>query len=1094
MILSPTSAIEKTLRIALDSATETIDEIKGVWSQTSKRSLDVINRASKSQYDYKSYSDANGITHHALIGTDDGHFGYADVKMMTCAIGDLFNAGMIAPLRIINKIDSAMGRLEKLIERYIARWTKDVISYVKETLKDLMFWKKFYCWGDKIIKWLSELNDKYGGKTIQEWHPFLADFCILAKECPLLKEYVLETPYMKNLATKINRQSDQFDLWVTQTTAEAQLAVGEAFSSPLVSDWVSSTVEFYKNAKNGTDSTTQGLENMKFRSDIRALEISIRNENDPIKKKLLESQLASKKNEYNSYNESTTKIRNNVRKYVSSVLTLDDIRKRAENSSIGYTPDQLSRGIPIGLDGKAQVEFDENGKAQSISYVDNSGNVCKKSPFDMNTYEPSDDMSKILERLCNFTLGDLFQNVLDMINEVMSTISSVVDTAVDTLGRWLKSGISFVKKSIINPFLSAIQKSFPFSDVIVKIMNFYKDWLKCQSLFCPSPYTDKLVKMGRKLMSQFRSHIRYEMVPRLDSEGNEMKDSQGNIIKKKTYYYAVDELLSSRLIDPFINGITGIIDATAFAVKAVAHGCDKESNGDGEVDLTAKTLKQWDTFIKPVVDTVDDLIFTVIDAGDIIRCLKAEDPTTEYLSRAGMTGTWLDDNKEEIELMISKIPSNTDFTAREKIIHKWKLMIKDIRALAQEEAKTYDSTDETTDSFQSLVLSSGLQQIIESAINKTYGELPSKDRVSKVRDAIDKLKPWNESSYTKIANNVSNGISVLSYLKFSEGDSSVLKQLGERYRARMAIISTKIVPLEFLNNNYYVSEDSNTSRDIKKFLGEFALTVMPKTIENLAKTLKTKLDAISNSQGYLGTETLYDRITDDTNALVNRYVGLGDSFRRKLSQNKIFISGEWVNLSEVIKKQIDSDLMACDKKEIVNEYLSVLFIDNGTLSESFLDYVWFEMRKANITFSMAGLSSSFATTSKLSTEELKSLEEKARAEFFDENGKKFQEEDNINTREIKRQYNLKSNGVITNKELTLDNINIKGANSDAVVISGEGSRVLMDTATNSRTVDKNSIRKTSAVIMGLDLNSVVIPDSGEPESMTVIQELKQIIR
>lgn len=1101
MILSPTSAIEKTLRIALDEAKGTIDDMTGVWSQTAKRSWAVIKRASHGNYGFEKYTDSYGSTHHALIGVENS-FGYADVKMMTCAIGDLFNASMIAPLKVIDRIDRAMDRLEKLIERYIARWTKDVVSYVKETLKDLMFWKKFYCWGDSLIKWLSELNDKYGSRTIEEWSPFLTDFCILAKECPLLKEYVLDTPYMKNLATKLNRASDRFDNWVAQTTADSVTSVSDFFQKDgrggaTVSDWISSTVEFYKNAKEGNDPASQGIENMQYRAEIRSLEAEISSETDPAKKATLQKSLDAKKLEYSESRDRSRKIRENVRKYVSSVLTLDEIRKRAENTSLGFTPDQLSNGVPIGLDGKAQVEFDENGRAVSISYVSNSGEVCQKSPFDMNTYEPSDDMSKILDRLCNFTLADLFQNVLDMINSVMTTISSVLDTTVDVLARWIKKGISFVKTMIVTPFLSAMQKSMPFSDTIMKVMNFYKDWLKCQSLFCPSPYTDKMVKLGRKLVRQFRSHVRYEMVPRVDSEGKPILDTNGNPVMRKVYYYAVDEILSTKLIDPFVNGILGIVDATAFAVKTVAKGCDADSNGDGETDLVKKTLKQWDSYIKPAVDSIDDLVYTVIDATDIVRCLRSQNPDVEYRSRAGMVGTWMDDNLEELKAEFAKTEYPTDLQARRRIIDMWHAEATAIRGgISKDTSKNYmdNNLDDpflstgSPDDSNFRILADGLKAIIPDKKGSSYIE------------AMDMLAPQG-SDFNTIYTNVKNFRNILGHLNLPPSADAVFNSLAENYKNKMIGFESDTKSDYFISggNKIATSEVYTSISDYGiSLLTEFASTILPKTLDNISKSLSLKMNVVALSQGYLGNETVNDRLTEDAGKLVQKYLGLGDSFRRKLARGMIFADGKWVTLISFMEPKIDRDIIHSGNEKLVDEYMSLLFVDVESLMDSFLQFARFEMNKATISFSTEGLNSNLFSSglSNLEGEELKRWEEILYQEALNskEAEQQYQRDkaiDDLNASRLRGFVPNIDKSVKANSHTDLDNFDIASNIAAGIIANGD---ILMDTKTNSRTTDKNLQRKMSALSMNLDLKGIVVPDRQDNENMKPIEELKRIIR
>ena len=1149
MILSPTSAIEKTLRIALDEAKSTIDEITGVWSQTAKRSLDVIKRSTNGEYSFKSYQDSNGTTHHALIGTansDPWNFGYADVKMMTCAIGDLFNASMIAPLKVIDTLDSAMKRLEDLINRYIGRWTKDVTNYVKETLKDLMYWKVFYCWGDKVIKWLNELNSNYGGKTIEEFSPFLTDFCILAKECPLLKEYVLDTPYMKNLAVRINRASDKFDNWMSQTKAQAEIGISDYFQAhggDKVSNWVGDVTDFYRQAKAGVDPVTQGLSNMNQRADIRNLQAQLNTATDPATKASIQSQIDTAQANLNSENKTNSDIRNNIQKYVSSVLTLDDIRKRAENTSIGYTPDQLSNGIPIGLNGKAQVSFDENGKAQSISYIDATGNVCQTSPFDLSTYEPSDDMSKILERLCNFTLGDLFKNVLDMIKNVMSTISTVVDTTVNTLGRWLKAGISFVKKMIITPFLNQLSKAIPLGDTVIKIMNFYKDWLKCQALFCPSPFTDKLVKLGKRLLNQFRANIRYESVPRIDSEGKPMVDLNGNPIMRKVYYYALDELLSSRLIDPFINGITGLIDATAFAVKTVAKGCDSNSTGQGNTDLKSKTVSRWDTQFKPIVDKIDDLIYTLIDPSDIVRCVRASDPNDEYLIRAGLTGTWFDDNEDDLKELYSKIPNDTDDQAVLEKMNSWKSISGDINYAslksARESAKNYEVLADigTEDAFQKLVLSGAVHSIIEQAIQNGNSKLVGKDLSDKISQYIQQAFP-SDLSYSKVSDNIKNLKTVLSGLNFPETVSingkevntdSYLLEVSNTYFARMEKCSKIVIALmdsvesgdsaevqsllgytkdqadalviKFKQLGSVVkskTDDVDSSNlEIVNLMDEFVTGVLPKTMGHIAESLGPKQEQLATTGNYIGEQTMYETLMEDASKLVEHFVGLGDSFRVKLAEGLVFKAGNWVPLEELLNGELSYTILQCGDQKIIDDYKSVIFIENRKIADSFLSFAYYSMTKAVIGFRSFSMSSqSFQTTSTQSS--VSSLEQQVRLDELTRSMSVDYKSDQQVQKDLQNEFNKNAGANLDSKSVgsngvVLDNVTVKGGVLDGFAIVSN--TALMDTKTNSKvTLTNENVKKISLMRMGIDLRPLAVPDKPNVEGLTPIQEMKKILQ
>lgn len=1078
------SIAERGIKDLLADTMDEWKEIKHIWTNTGRRIASIVKNAPDNgdktwsgnkatlDYSFRKQVDGSGNVQWALIGlngVDNASFGYAEIKAMTCAIGDLFTATGATALKPLVMLDKFLTTLKKMVDRYIKKWTDDITEFINGILVDFMYWKKLICWGEDAIKFLKKLNEEYGNQNIQSLSPFIADFCLLAKSCPLLKEYVFETDFMKRTARRINDLATDVSDFYSRQKADLSVAVGEYIDSefPEFSKGVGDAMEWYKASKEGGDSASIELEIEGIKNDPKLTDAE------------KESRILAVRNRAKT-------IRENAKKYVASVLTLDELRLRAETDSKGFTRDQMEKGIPIGLDTKVYFEFDDSGNATSMKYVDEGGNICDESPISYNPYKPDSDFQDIINRLCNFTLSDLFGNVIAFIQSIMDAFTSFISTGIDWITRMTRKFLNIIR-GIVETAISAFTPNL--GSTIVKAVNFYKDWLRCQELFCPSPYTNKLIQVGRKAVSMFRTQVKYELVP-------DGVNADGTPRFKKQFYWDLGGTINEKLIDPAFKQLDDMIAGVGYVLKESATTCGVVS-ADGS-DLISKTNRQYNEIMKPVTEKFDELLDMFLDPQTIIRALKSDNPRDEIQSLLGISGTWFDDNYDDIMDSFGNKDLTESYTLPSEY---YSLFIERVSLQKTMKTKLSDINRSYIDSLSS-------NRVKEIAKTIKLSDPVNRDRVirkiesiwldhtfsNKDSEAITDTEKFTINGYLKIVGTATSDVTQAIKSATQDYDSNIYKSTS----------ITNGLQMSFTN-------DLGSSEISRKLFGDLLAKSMPYMVDLLSERLEGYRQSLATKQDLdLKEQSLYSVVFDDIKIVCDRIKSYREKFERGLSKGYVdnidittnfFDKGsEVLGYDESEKFELYRLLSDFNSKEYFNEnevikkyYRMSISVPIQTLVTSYIAGFDGTIRNA-----ISGMS---VTSTEISDKYKKLVSENNPFVDVDPRQKalieKLMDGGDFSFREIEEWKRIeadKSDGKQADGTIQLNNVNIYSDLGGALVTLESGTQMV--TTTNSRTskpkTDRSQLWKLSEIQLGNKASVESVAVGQVDEDVPIIQRLQRI--
>ena len=656
MSISPLSITEKSMNAITDNIMDTLNDIGDMWSSSTSRVTQEVSSDNDKSFDYVKETDADGNISWVLQKVEyDGDSSssteiYANFKIMMCSLGDFLNSINGTALKTITSVNEFLDEIIAVVGRYTQKIEKDFIDYLNNKLELFYYIKYVYCAVDGILNWLDELNDKYGNLKADSLHPILADFCLLLKECPLFKGIgKIPTP-------KLVQQFNNFTDDATSFT-ERQLRNASRFEQGLdednqeYSDSFSKTIN--ERLKEQQELANDINEMRKLTDeygeiDTEKINASAENNRSTFIKMYVADGYSQEESETlaqidvdtetQAIRDMKVSIDENSQKYINAVYEIGELQSTIKLIEQGVSEEDIIKGFPIGNSLTFKGSVDSNGKLVEGQILDENGDICddkfsidsKKAIEKLNEEDGGIDLAQLI---CSVSLGKLIKKIQAVITTIMDFVSKYIAIAVKSLSKLAKYILSIIQGAVDDAM--GVITDTDLGGVILTIIDYYKDYLKCNKAFCPSPYTAKLIEMGEKLISLFESNIKIKV----DTDGNERASIN------------LSDALSKKLITPIFQKIDNLVNNLETTIITIATSCDdlKERN---EVNSDAVSI--WNTYFRQSTELGDIMIKANVTSQDFYNKLNGDYSKPDFEE-------WIKNNKFKFLERFNWLHSSTTF-------------------------------------------------------------------------------------------------------------------------------------------------------------------------------------------------------------------------------------------------------------------------------------------------------------------------------------------------------------------------------------------------------------------------------------------------
>lgn len=730
MSISPLTITEKAMNGIFESFSNDWEDIGDLWSSTSERVATSFKDSftGDKEFDYERRQDSDGNFTWVLVQRDDNDDSavvasdwdltelYANFKIMTCALGDAMTMGTISVLKVVENVDTLLKEIVDFVNKYVGKVRDSVVKYINDVLATFLVWNRIICWIEQLQAFLSDWNNKYGNLSIKDIHPIIADFCILAKECPLFQDFLKYVDKKTDISRKTtNAYTDAKEGFADNLTSATRSSV--RFARGLMSDDVKKAFDFME------------LDNLKSLADggyVWEWDESIVRNNPELSPE-------EKAEEIDRLNANANAIKSNSKEYARAILSMGGLFELVQRADSAQNDDDI-KGVLAESGYTISNTITDDGEVTEI--VDQNGNVCYKNVSESDS-DNIFDILDLVNQICSFTLSNLFDYVMRLLQGIMDFFKAYIASIVRAITTIVKKIMGIVRGAI-NIAISSIP-GFDLGTTILKIISFYRDWLKCQSAFCPNAFTQKLVHLGNRLNQLFASKLTIKEV-------QDGYNEDGTPKYKKVATYEVKDVLSQQLIDPIFDEIDELVEVVEATLVKISTSCQETTEKVITDDTHKKELKrQWKIFLKPSAVMAQELVNTIADERDINESLSSDDSTKRFNSINASIESWMEMNVERIDELIADIPI-------EKMVNK-RLNEKEISRILRNTEEEYNAV---------MVLLENTYDISKSELvnkHKRYSESVLRDNVgnikviskfqlltSKFRDAFDsKLMGENEN-------------------------------------------------------------------------------------------------------------------------------------------------------------------------------------------------------------------------------------------------------------------------------------------------------------------------------------------------------------